>query len=257
VKDPIVLIGIGEMGGVFARGFLRSGHPVFPVTRSMDPAEVARTLPDPALALVAVAEKDLHPVLRDLPAPWRQRAGLLQNELLPRDWRAHDIREPTVISVWFEKKRGQDVKVIVPSPVHGPRAELVVGALAALDIPARVLGSEAELEFELVRKNLYILTTNIAGLEVDGTVGALWSRHRKLASEIAEDVLAIQEALVGRALPRGRLIEAMVEAFDGDPAHRCMGRTAPERLRRALEQARKAQIEVPTLEKIARRHLPG
>lgn len=35
MKKPVVIIGIGEMGGVFARGFLRTGHPVFPVTRDM------------------------------------------------------------------------------------------------------------------------------------------------------------------------------------------------------------------------------
>ncbi len=253
MEDPVVLIGIGEMGGVFARGFLRGAHPVFPVTRGLDPGEVAAAVPAPALALVAVAEKDLHPVLRRLPAAWRGRVGLLQNELLPRDWRAHDLERPTVISVWFEKKRGQDVKVIVPSPVHGPGAPLIAGALATLDIPVRVLANEAELEFELVRKNLYILTTNIAGLEVDGTVGELWLQHRALAMEVAADVLAIQEALVGHALPRERLIEAMVAAFDGDPQHRCLGRSAPERLRRALEQASAAGVEAPTLARIAGR----
>ena len=34
MNEPIVLVGIGEMGGVFARAFLRAGHPVYPVNRS-------------------------------------------------------------------------------------------------------------------------------------------------------------------------------------------------------------------------------
>ena len=37
MKSPVVLIGIGEMGAVFARGFLRAGYPVYPVTRQTDP----------------------------------------------------------------------------------------------------------------------------------------------------------------------------------------------------------------------------
>lgn len=35
MKHPVVLIGVGEMGGVFGRGLLKLGHPVFPVIPSM------------------------------------------------------------------------------------------------------------------------------------------------------------------------------------------------------------------------------
>ena len=108
MNRTIALVGVGEMGGVFARGFLRAGHPVYPVTREMDMAAAAVAVPDPALVLVAVAEGDLHAVLSELPERWRDRVGLLQNELLPRDWQRHGLENPTVISVWFEKKKGQD-----------------------------------------------------------------------------------------------------------------------------------------------------
>jgi prephenate dehydrogenase len=30
MNQTVVIIGIGEMGGVFAKGFLRSGYPVYP-----------------------------------------------------------------------------------------------------------------------------------------------------------------------------------------------------------------------------------
>jgi prephenate dehydrogenase len=73
MKSPVILIGIGEMGSVFARGLLRSGHPVYPVTRTTDLAETARLLPSPELVLVAVAENDLHAVLEQIPATWFQR----------------------------------------------------------------------------------------------------------------------------------------------------------------------------------------
>jgi hypothetical protein len=174
----------------------------------------------------------------------------LQNELLPADFR--HLPEPTVISVWFEKKPGQEPKVILPSPTYGPGARLLHDALGRLDIPVRVLDSAAALEFELVLKNLYILTTNIAGLRTGGSVGELWSRHRDTAEAVASDVIALQEALTGNRYDHGALVEGMVGAFDGDPDHKCMGRSAPARLERALEHAGRLGIELPTLAAIAR-----
>jgi ketopantoate reductase len=254
MRDPVVVIGVGEMGGVFARGLLRSGHPVYPVTRDTPLAEAAREIPEPVMVLVAVAEDDLAPVLEALPLQWRQLTALLQNELLPPHWERAGLDTPTVISVWFEKKPGQDAKVILPSPAFGPHAGLLRNALEAIGIPCTVLSDANELLFELVRKNLYILTTNIAGLRVGGTVGELWSAHQELTRSVARDVLAIQAALTGRDdLPEQRLIEAMTEAFDGDPAHKCMGRSAPARLARALAIADEHGLEVPTLREIAAR----
>jgi len=249
-KAPVVIIGLGEMGGVFARGFLRLGHPVYPALRDTDLAALAAALPDPALVLVAVAEKDVEPALAKLPKPWHANVCLLQNELLPADF-GH-LPDPTVISVWFEKKPGQEPKVILPSPVYGPGARLVHDALGRLDIPVRVLDSAAALEFELVLKNLFILTTNIAGLRTGGTVGELWSRHRDTAEAVAGDVIALQEALTGNRYDHRALVEGMVGAFDGDPDHKCMGRSAPARLERALAHADRLGIELPTLGAIAR-----
>jgi len=37
MNPPIVIIGIGELGGVFARAFLYAGYPVYPVTRGSQP----------------------------------------------------------------------------------------------------------------------------------------------------------------------------------------------------------------------------
>ena len=82
-NKPVVIVGMGEMGGVFARGFLRSGCPVFPVTRQMNASLVAEELPDPELVLLAVAEADFAPVIEGVPNVWRDRLVLLQNELLP------------------------------------------------------------------------------------------------------------------------------------------------------------------------------
>lgn len=240
----VVVIGVGQMGSLMADGLRLAGRSVHTVGRGEDLARAAR---DPELALVAVAEDDLVPVLQSLPRVWRTRAGLLQNELVPRIWEDADIRSPTVLVAWFERKGGKPPKSILPSPVYGPAADLVQGALSRLGLPARRLATEAELRAELVRKNVYILTTNLAGLMVGGTVGRLWTEHRDLAFEIAHEVIAVQEALAGERLDFDRLVADLGTAVEADPEHPCAGRTAPRRLERTLAHARAAGVPVPRL----------
>jgi len=252
MKQPIVTIGLGEMGSVFARGILRLGHPLFPVTRDMDIQQAAKEIAEPLFVLVAVAENDLHPVLEQIPTQWLDRIVLLQNELLPRDWQQYDgfkQNPPTVISVWFEKKKGQDSKVLIPSPVFGPHAQVIFDALATLDIPVKVVNSAKQMELELVIKNVYILTTNIAGLAIEtgATVDNLWKQHQQLANDVANDVIDIQEHLTGKTFNRDALIEGMVEAMNGDLEHKCMGRSAPARLERALNIAENAKLNLKHL----------
>ncbi len=252
MNPPIVVIGTGEMSGVFTRGFLKQGYPVFPVNRNTDMEKVARALTSPALVLVTVGENDLHTILDKIPAAWRDCLALLQNELLPRDWEAHGLQHPSVVSIWFEKKKGQDYRVVAPSPVYGGAARIIEGALQSLDIPTWEVGSAAEMEYELVRKNLYILTTNISGLALPpGTeVGEMWEKHRELAEKVAHEVLDIQFHLIGKELDREKVIAGMVEGIEGDLHHKCMGRTAPARLERNLGFADEAELAVPKLREI-------
>ncbi|MBT8129668.1 MAG: hypothetical protein KJP10_06735 [Gammaproteobacteria bacterium] len=250
MKNPVTVVGMGEMGSVFARGFLRLGYPVHPVVRGIDMSAVEDRLGEPELVVIAVAEKDLQAVLLEMPGAWRDRLLLLQNELLPVDWLKHQL-DPTVISVWFEKKKGMDSKVIIPSPVFGKHARLVADALATVDITTRVLDSAEDLLFELVLKNVYILTTNISGLETGGTVSELWTQHRSVAMEVANEIIQLQQVLTGRPLDTDRLIQGLVQAFNGDPEHGCMGRSAPARLERALEQAHAYGQDLPRLRRIA------
>ena len=250
MKKAVIVVGIGEMGSVFARGFLRTGHPVYPVVRSVEMEALATEVTDPELVVIAVAEKDIQSVLQQVPAVWRDRLILLQNELLPTDWLQYDL-DPTVISVWFEKKKGMDSKVIIPSPVYGKHAQQVADALSAIHIATRVLNNSDELLFELVLKNVYILTTNIAGLEVGGNVGELWEQHQSVAREVAGEIIGLQQKLTGQSLDAEALINSMVEAFHGDLQHGCMGRSAPARLERALKLADEHGLELNKLKQIA------
>jgi len=254
MRNPVVVVGMGEMGSVFARGFLRAGHPVYPVVRSMNMAaaadEIASKQLEPKLALVAVAEADLHPVLQQVPDSWRDRLVLLQNELLPNDWLQYEL-DPTVISVWFEKKKGMDSKVIIPSPVYGKYASDIAEALVSIDIATHVLQSSEALLFELALKNVYILTTNIAGLQTGGNVGELWESHRDVATAVVNEVIELQQVLTGQEFDSAALIAGMVKAFNGDLNHVCMGRSALSRLARALDLAEKNGLQLEMLKKIS------
>jgi len=255
--NEVVVIGLGQLGRVFAGGLLRVGRTVVPANRGDDMAALAQRHPGPELVLVAVAENDLHAVLAALPENWKPRVALIQNELLPRDWQAHGTVDPTVISVWFEKKKGIDAKPLIASPAAGPGAGLLCRALNSIDLPCREVAQGDELLFELVRKNVYILTTNIAGLKTGGTlkgtstVSQLWAQHEAFARQVANEVMDIQAALTGVAHDRDALIAGMLEAFDGDPQHGCTGRSAPARLARAIRHADEFGLAVPTLRALA------
>ena len=249
--SEVVVIGLGQLGRVFAGGLLRNGHTVVPVNRGDDLVTVAHAHPEPERVLVAVAENDLHTVLAAMPGAWRPRVALIQNELLPRDWEKYRYTDPTVISVWFEKKKGTDAKALIASPVAGPGAALLCRALTSIDLPCREVALGDDLLFELVRKNVYILTTNLAGLKTGGTVSQLWARNEAFARQVANEVMDIQDALTGVKHDRAALIAGMLEAFDGDPEHGCTGRSAPARLARALHHADAFGLAVPTLRALA------
>ncbi|MBT3277542.1 hypothetical protein [Candidatus Thioglobus sp.] len=251
MKKPIVVLGIGELGSVFARAFLKNNYPVYPITKETDINELAHNI-DPELILICTGEADLQNALKDIPDKWKNRVAMMQNELLPRDWEDHGFINPTVISVWFEKKKGMDSKVLISSPVFGKKSHILAESLALIDIPAHVLNSEDALLFELVLKNLYILTTNIAGMAIEpgANVDSLRRNHLQLMRDVSSDVLILQSTLTGRVFDQTDLEQGMIKAFEGDLKHGCMGRSAPARLERALQLARELDLTMPTLEKI-------
>ncbi len=255
MNQPIVIVGIGELGGVFSKAFLRNGFPVYPVTRSMNISEQASRIHQPELVLVAVAEKDFKAVMATIPDQWRNCIGLLQNELLPRDWMDYDITKPTIISVWFEKKKGRESRVLIPSPVYGPKAGLIAESLEAIEIPSKILSSEEELLYELVLKNVFVLTINIAGtvLPEGTTTETLWTQHNELVRTIAADVIDIQERLTGVTFERKKLIDGLAGGVYGDPQHICKGRSARGRLTRVLDIANGVDLQIPRIRELQAR----
>lgn len=216
----------------------------------MNISEAANNVPDPTLVLVAVAEKDLSDVLATTPVQWHGNIGLLQNELLPRHWKTYNITNPTVMSVWFEKKKGQDYKVSVPTRVYGPKAKFLADSLESIGISCKILSNEDGLLFELVLNNVFVFTISIAGLESGGTVETLWLEHDELALQIANEVIDLKDWLTGVSFPRDRLINGVLEGVNGDPNHKCKGRSAPGRLARVIELADEAGLQIPKIREI-------
>jgi hypothetical protein len=176
---------------------------------------------------------------------------LIQNELLPVAWERHELGTPNVVVVWFEKKRGKPIHVVLESVVSGPQAGLLGRCLDAVDVPYREVGPD-ELLFELVTKNLYILVHNVCGLVANGSVERLWSEHGVLAREVASEVLELQFARAGHSLDRTRLMAQLEVAVAADPEHGCAGRTAPARLKRVLLQADEHALNLPRMTAISR-----
>jgi len=247
---PIAIIGIGQLGGVFAQAFLKAGHPVYPVTRGMPLNQTLEQIPHPALTLVAVGEKDLPAVLQELRPDKRSSLGLLQNELLPDTWLSNGVSDPTVITVWFEKKKGMDVKVLRPSPLFGPQADLMATVLEGVGIPCRRLASADDLLIELVVKNVFVYMINICGLKTGDTTGVLWADHNALAQRVAAEIIDLQEVVTKTTFTRSVLMDGVAEGIAGDPEHKCMGRSAPARLTRFLSMAEEAGIQADTIRSI-------
>lgn len=250
-------MGLGQLGVVFAEGWLKAGRPVVPVTRGVNLQEVSRRLPEPAIVLVAVGEASLPDVLGSLPSAYRERAALVQNELLPRSWRSSygAGRDPNVAVVWFEKKAGKSIHAIRPSVLHGPQSEILAESLKRQYLAYFTAESPEVRDFELVLKNLYILTLNLGGLAFPRSAGELWRDHQGLVGPLCEELITLQCVLLGRELDPRKLMTGLEAAIDADPAHGARGRTAEERLRRAAGQATELGLHLPVLTSLASKYL--
>lgn len=248
MRRPIGIVGLGQLGSMFGLGLIRIGRPVIPILRGDSIRDLVAH--DPELVLVAVAENDLEAAIDAIPAPLRDRIALLQNELLPPDWARLGIADPTVAIVWFEKRRGRAPTVVRTTRIGGPHAELLVQALEKNDLPARRIDPR-DLAFELVRKDLYILGANLAGLAVGGTTGDLVTTHRELTLSILREVLAIDAARIGEPLPEEALIECALGDFAKEPGRSALGRIAKERLARTIARADAYGLAIPAIRKIA------
>lgn len=246
----VVVVGKGQLGQTFSLGFLKNHMTVIPLLRSDSPHDLFSRVPNPEFVLLTTGEADLGPAIKSLPPSWRDRLGLVQNELLPHHWQESHVISPTIIIVWFEKKSNRALRPLLPTVLYGPHATLVAKSLATLEVPTRIAQTELEALEALVAKNVYILTTNIAGIEVNDTVDELWTNHRHLAQSLMEETVKIQERQIQMALDHSKIFAQVREALAADPQHQCRGRTALDRMNRALETATLLHLDTPTISRI-------
>jgi hypothetical protein len=226
---------------------------VTPITREQRADEqLGQIAPDTPL-LVAVGEHDLPAILRSLPPARRGRVILLQNELFPSSWQAHDL-SPSVLVPWLLQKRGMPTQIARPSPVFGADSALLRELCHAISVPTLQLHDEAALAQALVDKYVFILSINALGLAVDRTLGLWLQEDPAQVWNIFEEAAGLGEALVGRPIDRIKAYAAAEEAMRALSQVPARGRTAGERLARALAHARRLGLSVPRLAHIAEAH---
>ncbi len=251
VGRNVAIIGLGQLGSLFAQAFLRCGFSVTPVLREQT---VGQTITgSPELIVCAVGEDDVASVLEQVPDTLLDRVVLLQNELRPAVWferyAFQHVKGPTLCIIWFEKKGDRPAHVVLPSVLFGPRTDLMKQAFGRLDLPARVAQNEIELQHELALKNLYILGLNFTGLAGRQRAGELLREPSEL-DVLVPELLALEQTGLTRlgisvTLDGGALRADLNRAIAADPEHGCAGRSAPARLARTLGIAEGWGVDLP------------
>ncbi len=248
---PALVVGQGELGGVFSLGLLKLGVSVTPLLRRSDMASIVAAHPRVSLCIVTVGEADLASVLDGPLRSYASNLVLVQNELRPAVWEKRGLPEPTVAVVWFEKKPGRVARPLLSTPVYGPHAVLVTQLLERQGLAAHVEPERERLQFELALKNIYILVTNACGVAIDSDVGTLLHQHPDLLERVFNDAFELEQALLGMSLPSTALRLELTRALEAEPRHACAGRSAPLRLQHALEAARQLGLSTPALDALA------
>ncbi len=273
MKRSIVVVGLGQLGLSYARGFLKLGHPVVPLRRGDQLAANLESISETQLLiLVAVGEDDLQPALANLNAALTQVGKsaeyiFLQNELRPGQWTS-SCDDPTVSIVWFEQKANRLAHEVRASLHYGPNAELCDKALQVLNLKSECcgLGLDASQQTRpalceaLVLKNLYILVLNLGGLRGAGTALELLEQDESFFMALFKEIFQLELALFTEAVPelrldRNSLLEQLKAAIHDDPTHGCSGRSAPRRLERCCAHAKRLSLNLPLIEELALEHL--
>ncbi len=242
----LVVYGLGELGQLYGAGALRAGFRVTPITRQTDPAQVLPTLSGEVPILVAVGETALDDVLERLAPAHGGSLVLLQNELFPSRWQRFGVT-PTVLVPWLVKKRGLPLAVARPTAVYGRFARLVGELHEALALPLEPLREERALHGALVAKYAFIVTINALGLLRDRTL-ALWLQEDPVrVRALAEEAAAVGARLCQSELDLAGCARTVEEAMRALGPMSARGRSAEERVIRALGHADRFGLAVPEL----------
>lgn len=246
------VIGIGQLGQLYAGGALRLGLRVTPLLRGQDRPAFYDALPPGTPLLLSLPEDALAGEVAQVPAARKDDVVLVQNELFPTQWRALGLANPTVLTVWLSKKKSRPVEVARATLAHGPFARLFVQIHEALGLPARVATDESELLQDIVAKYVFILTINALGLVENLTLGEWLKRDPEGVRALIAEAARLGSWHAGQEVPPERLTPAVLAAMEALHGYPARGRSAGERLARAQRDLAEATIAAPRLLEIAR-----
>ncbi len=259
MKDVIVY-GLGELGRLLAGGALRAGYRVTPLVRGVEPETILNATHVAAPIVVCVGETELPAAIEALPIPARSRLILLQNELFPDVWAPLSVQRLTLMVPWLLQKKGQPQIQMRTTPIYGRYAEFLVQVHEALGLGCEVLSDERPMHEALAAKYALIVAINALGSLQNRTMGQ-WLQQAPAAVEaLTRDAAAIAAArlpdadsthLAEISLPQ---VQSAMRSLENIPS---AGRTAAQRVERALEVARAHSVSVPALEQVARGELPS
>jgi ketopantoate reductase len=249
MKD-LVVIGLGELGKVFAQSALSAGLRVTPVRRGDDVAGRLHGLSHETPLLVAVGEDALAQVLDALPIERRDAVILLQNELWPAVWRSRAM-QPSVVVPWVLQKTGQPRIVVGTSPAFGRHAGVIAALCAGAGLPSEVLADESALLQALAEKYAFILTINALGAFRDDLLGAFLAAEEARIEALCHEASELSAVLTGAPIDEAKCISRTRAAMAAMASVRARGRSAQMRVARALAHARDFGLAVPTLKACA------
>ncbi|MCP4502199.1 MAG: hypothetical protein GY822_19755 [Deltaproteobacteria bacterium] len=249
MKDFIVY-GVGQLGQLFAGGALRENRRVVPITRGGDLDEVWDNTSVNTPILVGVGEGELDAVLGTIPAPRREHVLLVQNELFPKQWTEIGIRSPTIGIIWLSKKKGRPVEIARPSTLFGPHSSFFASLHQALELPFEEV-DEAKMHRLLVAKFAFILGINTLGLVENLPLGDWLRKDEGQVDAVLKDAVTLGEAHLDACIDADLALREAKEAMQALAHYPAKGRTAAQRLQRAIVDAKALNCDVKIFLSIA------
>ncbi len=246
----MIVMGLGELGQLYASAALKTGIRVTPLTRTTPVEQALEGLPTQTPLLVAVGEKDLESALQSLPKSRLDSLILLQNELFPAQWERFS-KHVTLMIPWLLKKKGEPLLVARSTPVFGQFAPLVEALHIALGFQAEALPDPLALKQAIVDKYAFILSVNALGLVRDLTLAEWLAHDTTYIDALAREAAALGAAQVGMEVRVEQTLSEVRSGLEHMGAMRARGRTAKDRVLRALAHAKHFRISAPAFERAA------
>ncbi|MFT5991967.1 MAG: hypothetical protein ACJA1R_003054 [Flavobacteriales bacterium] len=242
----LVLWGVGQLGRLYAGGALRAGYSVTPITRSTDPLPALLAHPEGTPILCAVGEDAIDAVVEQVPIERRDDLIFVQNELFSsqlEDWKASAA---TLAVVWTLCKPKLPLIVSRATAVGGRHAGAVAQWHACLDLPCQIV-EPSKLGVEAAAKYAFVVAINALGVREARPVGQWLAAEPELAEAVVNEAVLLSAVMAGHPRATPEIAIAVNAGLAGFAALPTRGRTAQQRVARALRAAERLQVAMPVI----------